>query len=82
MENLNSHLSEATPLDEEKESRLKEGLLYRLSSCNSLQDLAEIKKESLACDERTHNRQDIHAAIIKRFEEVLVGEVHKLPNYC
>lgn len=80
METLNSHLPEADLFDKTKEAHLKEGLLRRLSSCNSLQELAEIKKESLNCDERTHNRQDVHAAIIKRFEEVLVDEVRKLAN--
>ena len=77
-ENPNAHLPEAEPIDQEKETTLKEALLTELPLASSLEALARIKNASLKFDERTGYRVEMHREIVKRFEELLVTEVQKL----
>lgn len=79
-EKINAHLPEQSPVDEERESSLKKELLAQLTIARTLEDLAVIKRGSLSCDERTGNRMEIHNAIIKQFETLLIDEVKKLPK--
>lgn len=69
---------EPEPMDEIKENNLREQLLTRLLNASSLEDLAEIKKDSLELDLSTGYFTEVHKAIIKRFEELLTNRVREI----
>jgi len=50
---MNEHIPEQPPVNQEQEDALKETLLSRLPAATTIEELAEIKNESLGFDERT-----------------------------
>ena len=68
---MNEHLPTTEPINQEKETALKDSLISEVPSAVNMGDLAEIKRKSLALDLRTSYSQEVHATIVKRFEELL-----------